>query len=134
MGFLTNKWMLAKLSFTLSKHWFCHYKPACTSVHHTQQALLLDAHPLSLLVSATLSKHRIWTSKTDLPRCPSVLASIADVMTLPASFELSFILSKHRIWLSILSLAVDYSWQASRLDAHPRFVRGVSPNPTRFPK
>ena len=24
VGFLTNKWMLAKLSFTLSKHRFCH--------------------------------------------------------------------------------------------------------------
>ena len=38
--------LLAELSFTLSKHWFCHYKPACTSVHHSQQALLLDAHPI----------------------------------------------------------------------------------------
>ena len=39
---------LAFVSFTLSKHWFCNDKPSCTSVHHSQQALLLDAHPLSL--------------------------------------------------------------------------------------
>ena len=66
VGFLTNKLMLAELSFALSKHCLCHYngawlafvsitlskhrfcndKPSCTSVHHSQQALLLDAHPL----------------------------------------------------------------------------------------
>ena len=36
---------LAFVSFTLSKHWICNDKPFCTSVHHSQQALLLDAHP-----------------------------------------------------------------------------------------
>ena len=66
VGFLTNKLMLAELSFALSKHCLCHYngawlafvsitlskhrfcndKPSCTSVDHSQQALLLDAHPL----------------------------------------------------------------------------------------
>ena len=66
VGFLTNKLMLAELSFALSKHCLCHYngawlafvsitlskhrfcndKPSCTSVHHSQQALLLDAHPV----------------------------------------------------------------------------------------
>ena len=37
---------LAFVSITLSKHRFCNDKPSCTSVHHSQQALLLDAHPL----------------------------------------------------------------------------------------
>ena len=49
---------LAFVSFTLSKHRFCNDKPFCTSVHHSQQALLLDA-------------------QNRLARCPSVLASIA---------------------------------------------------------
>ena len=37
---------LAFVSITLSKHRFCNDKPSCTSVDHSQQALLLDAHPL----------------------------------------------------------------------------------------
>ena len=37
---------LAFVSIALSKHRFCNDKPSCTSVDHSQQALLLDAHPL----------------------------------------------------------------------------------------
>ena len=99
-----------RASFALSKHCLCHYNGAWLA-----------------FVSITLSKHCFCISKSSSPACPSLCASIADVMTLPASFELSFILSKHRIWLSTLSLAVDCSWQASRLDAHPLRCEGKYP-------
>ena len=37
-GFLTNKWMLAKLSFTLSKHWDLVPTALMLAVVHSQQA------------------------------------------------------------------------------------------------
>ena len=58
---------LAFVSFTLSKHWICNDKPLCTSVYHSQQALLLDAQNQLASVSISLSKHWIWIAKSILP-------------------------------------------------------------------
>ena len=41
---------LAFVSFTLSKHWICNDKSLCTSVRHSQQALLLSIQMCSLRV------------------------------------------------------------------------------------
>ena len=56
---------LAFVSFTLSKHWICNDKSFCTSVCHSQQALLLDAQNqlASSELSFVLRKHRVWTYK-----------------------------------------------------------------------
>ena len=153
-GFSHKQLMLAELSFALSKHCLCHYngawlafvsitlskhrfcndKPSCTSVHHSQQALLLDAHPLlacsCLRLLASIGFGHPKTSCLGVSQSEQALLLYIQKQLA----RLSVTLCKHRIWLSTLSLAVDYSWQASRLDAHPRFVRGVSPNPTRFPQ
>ena len=124
---------LAFVSITLSKHRFCNDKPFCTSVHHSQQALLLGAHPLlACLCLRLLASIGFGHPKTScLGVSQSEQALLLYIQKQLA--RMSVTLCKHRIWLSTLSLAVEYSWQASRLDAHPRLVRGVSPNPTRFP-
>ena len=89
-GFSHKQLMLAFMSFTLSKHWFCHYKTSCTSVRHSQQALLLDAQNQLASVSISLSKHWIWTSKSILPTvCHSVLLLVKHPQT-PLVFNNSF--------------------------------------------
>ena len=147
MGFLTNKLMLAELSFALSKHCLCHYngawlafvsitlskhrfcndKPSCTSVDHSQQALLLDAHPLlacsCLRLLASIGFGHPKTSCLGVSQSEQALLLYIQKQLA----RLSSTLCKHRIWLSTLSLAVDYSWQASRLDAHPLRCEGKYP-------
>ena len=152
MGFLTNKLMLAELSFALSKHCLCHYngawlafvsitlskhrfcndKPSCTSVDHSQQALLLDAHPLlacsCLRLLASIGFGHPKTSCLGVSQSEQALLLYIQKQLA----RLSVTLCKHRIWLSTLSLAVDYSWQASCLDAHPLCCEGSIPKPHSF--
>ena len=125
-----------RASFALSKHCLCHYNGAWLA-----------------FVSFTLSKHRSWTPKTDLPRCLSVLASIAFVYPKAARW-LSVTLCKHR-WCNDVACfvrTVVHSQQASHLAIHTLACRRlllasiafgrpsaplrgeVSPNPTRFPQ
>ena len=81
---------LAFVSFTLSKHWICNDKSFCTSVCHSQQALLLDIQNQLASVSISLSKHWIWTSKSILPTvCHSVLLLVKHPQT-PLVFNNSF--------------------------------------------
>ena len=97
---------LAFVSFTLSKHWICNDKPLCTSVYHSQQALLLyiqmcslrvcdseqalllDAQNQLASVSISLSKHWIWIAKSILPTVRHSLRG--EYPQTPLSFNNSF--------------------------------------------